>query len=122
VRLVQLLDLIRELATTPVLETMNYAAVRGNERFVALDHRRDLFTLVRMDDKNDFIMAHAHSSWLKPPAMRTVEQGGKAGDYSPLELDNQWLFLLCHDFATTLPTIPGIELRFIRIAWRVQRV
>jgi hypothetical protein len=42
-----------------------------------------------MDDKNDFIMAHAYSSWLKPPAMRTVEQGGKAGHYIGLGLDNQ---------------------------------
>jgi hypothetical protein len=26
--------------------------------------------LVRMDDKADFIMAHANSLWDKPPAMR----------------------------------------------------
>jgi hypothetical protein len=81
---VHFLDRVGELATTPVFEAVNLTTVRGYERLVTLDHRRDLFTLVRMDDKNDFIMAHAHSFWLKPPAMRTVEQGGKAGDYTTL--------------------------------------
>jgi hypothetical protein len=79
---VHFLDRVGKLTTAPVFEAVNLTTVRGNERLVTLDHRRDLLTLVRMDDKNDFILTHEHSFWLKPPAMRTVEQGGKAGDYT----------------------------------------
>lgn len=64
VRLVQLLDRVGELTASPVFQTVNLSAVRRDERLVTLDHRRDLFTLIRMDNKNDFVMAHEHSSWL----------------------------------------------------------
>mgnify|MGYP000668074364 CR=1 FL=1 len=57
--------------------------VAGFDRaLVALDHRRNLLALVRVDDKDNLVMAHEHSFWQKPPAMRTVEQGGKAGNCS----------------------------------------
>ena len=50
VRLVQLLDRIGELAASPVFETVDLPCTCGNKCLVALDHRRDLLTLVRVDD------------------------------------------------------------------------
>jgi hypothetical protein len=38
---------------------MDVTAAAGDRGLVTLDHRRDLLALVRVDDKNDFIMTHA---------------------------------------------------------------
>jgi hypothetical protein len=57
-RLVDLLDRESELAAAPVFEPMHLAAARGDHAAVALDHRRYLFTLVRMDHEHHFIMPH----------------------------------------------------------------
>src|SRR5262245_9501958 len=70
VRLVNLLDRIRELAATPVLEAMDLALPRGDRAAVAFDHRRNLLALVRMDDEDDLVVPHADSLWMKPPNMR----------------------------------------------------
>jgi hypothetical protein len=58
VRLVDFLDRIRELAAAPVFEAVNFAVLAGNHLAITVDHRRDLFALVRMNDKNDLVMSH----------------------------------------------------------------
>src|SRR6185503_6762092 len=56
--LVDLGDRVRELSAAPVLETMYRALAAGNHAPVALDHRRHLLALVRVDQKHDFVMTH----------------------------------------------------------------
>ena len=57
-RLVHLGDGVGHLATAPVLEAVHHTVAGGDQRFVALDHARDLLALVRMDDKDHFVMSH----------------------------------------------------------------
>src|SRR5207245_1822918 len=72
VRLVHFGERKSELTAAPVLEAVNFAVLRGHRGAVALDHRRHLLTLVRMDDETQFVMSHANSLWMKPPARSTV--------------------------------------------------
>src|ERR1035437_9009257 len=55
----EFLDNVGQLTTAPVFDAVNLAAVGGDDRLVALDHRGHLLALIRMDDKYDFIMTHA---------------------------------------------------------------
>jgi hypothetical protein len=57
---------------------MDRTIATGDQRLVTLDHGRDLFGLVRVNDENDFIVAHAISLWVNalPHAIR-VRQGEK---------------------------------------------
>ena len=64
VRLGQVLDRVSQLAAAPVFQAVNLAAVGLDQRLVALDHRRHLFALVRVDQKHDFIMTHDDSLWI----------------------------------------------------------
>ena len=57
-RLVHLADGECELAAPPVFEAVDGAAVRGHEAAIPLDHRGNLLTLVRMDQKYDLVMPH----------------------------------------------------------------
>ena len=41
-----------------LLETMDRAAARGNHAAIALDHRRNLFALIRVDQEHHFVMPH----------------------------------------------------------------
>src|SRR5450830_280679 len=59
VRFWQLLDLVSHLTAAPVFDAMDVTAAAGHRGLVTFDHRRDLLALVRVDDKNDFIMTHA---------------------------------------------------------------
>ncbi len=68
--LVDLLDRVSQLAATPVFQTMNRTALGGDDGTITLDHAGHLFALVRMDDKDYFVMAHAISFWDIPSAMR----------------------------------------------------
>jgi hypothetical protein len=56
--LVQFLDRIGKLAPAPVFQSMYGAATGLDGRTVALKHGRNLFTLVRVDQKHYFIMSH----------------------------------------------------------------
>src|SRR5690606_37979659 len=58
VRLVDLRDRIRELAPAPIFKTMNDTVTGCDHRLIAFQHRRNLFTLVGMDQKYDLVMAH----------------------------------------------------------------
>ena len=53
-----------ETTTPGATSTVDLTGTAGHERLVALDHRRDLFRLVRMDDENNFVMAHEISFWI----------------------------------------------------------
>ena len=57
VRLVNLRDGIGELSAPPVFQAMNAAFVGLDDGTVALDHRRHLLTLVRMDQNDDFVVS-----------------------------------------------------------------
>ena len=50
--------------------TASLNALGSDDSAIALDHAGHLFALVRMDDKADFVMAHAISFWDIPSAMR----------------------------------------------------
>jgi hypothetical protein len=47
-----------QLAPAPILETMHRAAAGTDHALVAIDHRRNLLALIRVDQKHDFIMPH----------------------------------------------------------------
>ena len=54
----ELLDRISELTTAPVFDAVNLTALFEDEGLVALDHRGDLFGLIRVHDDAQFIMTH----------------------------------------------------------------
>src|SRR5690349_54224 len=72
VRLVNLGEREGELAAAPVLEPVYLAVLGAHRRAVAVDHRRDLLALVRVNDETNFVMSHALSLWIKPPARPAV--------------------------------------------------
>ncbi len=55
----QFLNRISQLATPPVFHSMNTTFTRFYYTAVTINHRRNLFALVRMDDKYNFVMTHA---------------------------------------------------------------
>src|SRR5260363_244483 len=57
----EFLDGISQLAASPVFNPVHAPVVRNHRGFIPLDHRANLLTLVRMHNKDDFIMAHARS-------------------------------------------------------------
>ena len=81
VSLGQLLDHVGHLTAAPVFHAMNLTVLRRDQLLVALDHRRNLFALVRMDDKYDFIVTHCFSLWsdyrIAHPGVRTSVGRGK---------------------------------------------
>src|SRR6476661_3311559 len=84
VRLGELVDLVGQLAAAPVLDTMHLAAAGGDHALVTLQHGRNLFALVRVDQQHDFIMTHGLSlrmgrrSFSKLPAVAAAP-GVKTG-------------------------------------------
>ena len=58
VSLVNFGNWVGQLTATPVLGTMYCTAGFGNHALVAFYHGRNLFALVRMDQKHDFVMSH----------------------------------------------------------------
>jgi len=66
----QVLDRERQLAAAPVFQAMDLAAIGLDHRAVALDHGRHLLTLVRVDQKHDFIMTHGFSLWMSANSLR----------------------------------------------------
>ena len=72
VRLVQLVDLVSQLAAAPVFDTVYLALAGNNHAFVALQHGWNLFALIGMDQQNDFVMTHnTPLAEKKPPAAST---------------------------------------------------
>jgi len=55
---VNFVDGVSQLATAPVLKAVNLATVGFDGRGVTLNHRWNLFALVWMDQKHDFVMTH----------------------------------------------------------------
>src|SRR5690606_25039473 len=62
--LVNLLNWVSQLTATPVFQAMHRTAIGSHQIAITLDHRRHLLTLVRMNDKNYFIMSHIFSFWI----------------------------------------------------------
>src|SRR5690606_21801495 len=58
VGLVDLLARVGELTTAPILQSVDLAAGGVDELGLPVDHPRNLFTLVRVDHKDYFIVAH----------------------------------------------------------------
>ena len=57
-RFMNFLNQIGKLTAPPIFHAMNLAIFRGYNAAVAFDHCRYLFTLIRMNNKNDFVMSH----------------------------------------------------------------
>jgi bifunctional DNase/RNase len=54
----QLVDLVSQLATTPVFDTVDLSTAGSDHAFVPLQHGWNLFGLIGMDQQNDFVMTH----------------------------------------------------------------
>ena len=101
VGLVDLGDGIGELTAAPVLEAVHFAAFGFDHRAVTLDHRGDLFTLVRVDQKHDFIVSQAKLLMDYRLPVKAVEQGLPAGHdgrarimpYARSRLANSWAYV-----------------------------
>ena len=76
----KLCDGMCQLTTTPVFQAMDLAAAHGRHGAVALDHGRDLFALIRMNQKHDFVMSHCCS--LRVKAARTRGTARRIRDFS----------------------------------------
>src|SRR5882762_9096236 len=75
VRFVHLGDGEGQLAPAPILETMHRSAAGTDHALVAIDHRRNLLALVRMDQEHDFIMPHCKAPFGLSLPLRAVRQG-----------------------------------------------
>jgi hypothetical protein len=53
-----------QLASTPVFKAVNLAVPALNQVPVAFQHGRNLFALIRVDQKTDFEMSHCCSLWI----------------------------------------------------------
>ena len=52
---------VGQLASTPIFEPVNLATVGGNHALIPLEHAGDLLALIRVDQKNHFVMSHCVS-------------------------------------------------------------
>src|SRR5262249_7785957 len=67
---------VRQLTATPVLDPVHDTATGGDQALVALQHGRNLFALIRMDQQNDFVVTHVYSLWI--PARTSPGRGSRA--------------------------------------------
>src|SRR5690606_10821410 len=58
VSLVNIVDGVGQLTTAPVFQAVNLAAVFFDQLGVTLNHAADLLALVRVNQKDDFVMTH----------------------------------------------------------------
>ena len=65
VSFVDLVDRVSQLTTAPIFNTVDSAFAIGHDRAVALDHGRDLFALVRVNQEHNFVMTHVSSLRLR---------------------------------------------------------
>ena len=56
---VDLADVVGQMPASPIFKSVNVAATAFYQATVLVDHCADLFTLVRMDQKNDLVMSHS---------------------------------------------------------------
>jgi hypothetical protein len=61
VSLGEFLDHVGHLATTPVFDTVDFATTAADQTLVPIDHCGYLLALIRVDDKNYFIVTHHFS-------------------------------------------------------------
>src|SRR5690606_19971149 len=64
-------DRVSQLTATPIFQAVNLAAVFFDQLGVTLNHRVNLLTLVRVNQKNDFVMTHfvLLTGYSQPPKM-----------------------------------------------------
>ena len=78
VSLGEFVDHVSQLTTAPVFDAMDFAAAGSYTVFLTFDHGSNLFALVRMNDKYDFIVTHVCSLWtlikLPAPASSQVQE------------------------------------------------
>jgi hypothetical protein len=58
----EFLDGISELTTAPVFGAVDFSTLRRHKRLIALNHGGHLLALVWVNNKNNFVMAHAMHS------------------------------------------------------------
>ena len=75
----ELLDQVSHLATAPVLDPVHDTATGGDQALVALQHGRNLFALIRMDQQNDFVVTHKCSLWIPAVGCRDDARLRKPG-------------------------------------------
>jgi hypothetical protein len=62
------IDVVSQLTSTPIFETMNLAAIFGDDVSVSLNHTWNLFRLVGMDHEHNFVVSHSRTPFgLMPP-------------------------------------------------------
>ena len=66
VSLVDFIDGISKLATAPVFLAMNFSTIRFDHVAISIDHAGNLFTLVRVHQKYDFVVTHNFPLGLSP--------------------------------------------------------
>src|SRR5215470_2706678 len=75
-RLVNFGDRVRELAAPPIFLAMDLALGAFDEAAIPLEHRGHLLTLVRVDQKHDFVVSQQTPLGFKA-SRRAVRQGVK---------------------------------------------
>ena len=60
-RLVHLGDRVGQLAPSPIFKPVDTAALPGDHGAIPLDHPGHLLALVRVNNKDDFVVMHADS-------------------------------------------------------------
>ena len=84
-RLVHLGDRVGQLAPSPIFKPVDTAALPGDHRAIPLDHPGHLLALVRVNNKDDFVVMHADSllmdvsqvdvDWARPLLQWSVTDG-----------------------------------------------
>ena len=54
-----IIDHVSQLTTAPIFNAVDVAPCISDHRAIALDHGRYFFTLIRMDQKHNFVVSHA---------------------------------------------------------------
>ena len=117
VGLVNLVDRVGELASSPVFEPVDGASVRFDHRTVPLDHRRDLLALVRMDHEHHFVVPHRSLlSGLPPERAGPVRQGVDGPPGGHVAGRRRMVWNSCGPFNGDLGTASGRQQRAARIA------
>src|SRR4029077_12522265 len=89
VGLVNLGDRVRQLAAPPIFLAMDLALGSLDEGAIPLEHRGHLFTLVRVDQKHNFVVSQSDSPWVKSLPTR-----GEARSKAPIVRFRGWRILL----------------------------
>ena len=87
--LVNLGDRVRELAAPPIFLAMDLALGPLDEGAIPLEHRGHLFTLVRVNQKHDFVVSQSDSPWVESLPTR-----GEARSKAPIVRFRGWRILL----------------------------